>query len=178
MFGIILAVLALIGAAIHVHRQPAPRSRARVAQIYLLWWLVLAIGVGGIASAAVHVFDGPSTAEDIGFTRGDGGFQFENAMGDLALGVVSIMCFWFRGNFWIAALTFLTIQYGGDAYGHFYQWIENDNTATGNVGPPLWLDIILPAVGWVMFAIFRRAGGERAVEQQAAERPSEVAPAT
>jgi GNAT superfamily N-acetyltransferase len=29
------------------------------------------------------VFDGAAIAEEIGFTRGDGGFQFENAMGDL-----------------------------------------------------------------------------------------------
>jgi hypothetical protein len=174
MFSIALAVLALIGAAVQVSREPKPRSRARVAEVYLLWWLVVAIGVGGIVSAAVHVFDGPATAEDIGFTRGDGGFQFENAMGDLALGVVSIMCLRFRGNFWIAALTFVTIQYGGDAYGHFYQWIENDNTEPGNIGPPLWLDIILPAVGWVMFAIFKRAGGVHAVDEDAGK----VAPAT
>jgi hypothetical protein len=169
MLSIALAILALIGAAIQTYRQPAPRSRARVAETFLLWWFALAIGVGALLGAAVHVFNGPATAEYIGFTRGDGGFQFENAMGDLALGVVSIMCLRFRGTFWIAALTFLTIQYGGDAYGHFYQWIENDNTEPGNVGPPLWLDIILPVVGWSLFAIFKRAGGERAAE---------VAPAT
>jgi hypothetical protein len=35
----------------------------------------------------------------IGYTRGDGGFQWENAMGDLAIGVVGIMAYWFRGHF-------------------------------------------------------------------------------
>jgi hypothetical protein len=168
MVTIALAVLALIGAAIHTWRQPRPHRPARTLEIFLVWWLAMAIGVGGIASAAVHVLDGPATAEEIGFTRGDGGFQFENAMGDLALGVVGIMCIWFRGNFWIAALTFVTIQYYGDAYGHFYQWIANGNTEVGNIGPPLWLDIILPTVGWLLFAMFKRAGGERAAEVAAA----------
>jgi hypothetical protein len=36
--------------------------------------ILVAIGIGGILQAAAHVFDGPATAESIGFTRGDGGF--------------------------------------------------------------------------------------------------------
>jgi hypothetical protein len=160
MPGVVLAVVALVGATIQTYRQPKPRSHAQIAEIFLLWWLVVAVGVSSIVGAAFHVFDGAAIAEEIGFTRGDGGFQFENAMGDLALGVVGVMCLWFRGNFWIAALTFLAIQYLGDAYGHFYQWIENDNTEPYNIGVPLWLDIILPVVGWSLFAIYKRAGSE------------------
>jgi hypothetical protein len=170
MPGVVLAIVALVGATIQSFRQPKPRSHARTAEIFLLWWLVVAVGVSSIVGAAFHVFDGAAIAEEIGFTRGDGGFQFENAMGDLALGVVGVMCLWFRGNFWIAALTFLAIQYLGDAYGHFYQWIENDNTEPYNIGVPLWLDIILPVVGWSLFAIYKRAGSE--------ERTAEVARAT
>lgn len=50
----------------------------------------------------------------IGYTRGDGGFQWENAMGDLAIGVVGVMAYWFRGHFWLATIVVLTVQYFGD----------------------------------------------------------------
>src|SRR5919109_5348443 len=69
-------------------------------------------------------------------------------MGDLAIGVTGLLCVRFRNpGFWLAVLLVLAIQYYGDAYGHVYQWIENDNTEQGNVGPPLWVDVIVPTVG-------------------------------
>jgi hypothetical protein len=38
-----------------------------------------------------HIFDGEQVAKEICFTRGDGGFQFENAMGDLSIGVAGFV---------------------------------------------------------------------------------------
>jgi Family of unknown function (DUF6790) len=48
------------------------------------------VGIGSIVGAAYRIFDGPQAAELIGYTRGNGGFQWENAMGDLAIGVVGV----------------------------------------------------------------------------------------
>jgi hypothetical protein len=157
MPALILMILTPIGAWIHLRRDTQPRSRERTLEIFLLWWLAVPIGVAGVLGAAVHVFDGPATAEMIGFTRGDGGFQFENAMGDLAIGVTGLLCIRFRGYFWLAVLLVTAIQYYGDAYGHFFQWIENDNTDDGNIGPPLWLDLIVPTVGLILYRLYTRA---------------------
>jgi hypothetical protein len=157
MPALILMILTPIGAWIHLRRDTQPRSRERTLEIFLLWWLAVPIGVAGVAGAASHVFDGPATAEMIGFTRGDGGFQFENAMGDLAIGVTGLLCIRFRGYFWLAVLLVTAIQYYGDAYGHFFQWIENDNTDDGNIGPPLWLDLIVPTVGLILYRLYTRA---------------------
>jgi hypothetical protein len=41
-------VLALVVATIHRWRDKQPRSRARTLEIYLLWWLVIAIGLGNV----------------------------------------------------------------------------------------------------------------------------------
>lgn len=169
MPALILTVLAPIGAWIHLRRDSLPRTRARTLEIYLLWWLAVAIGVASVLGAGFHVFDGPDIAEMVGFTRGDGGFQFENAMGDLAIGVTGLLCIRFRGNFWLAVLLVAAIQYYGDAYGHFYQWIENDNTKSGNIGPPLWLDLVVPTVGLVLYWLYTRA--------TAASRPPVTEPA-
>ena len=126
--------------------------------MFLLWWLALAVGVAGIAGAAFHVFDGPAIAEMIGYTRGDGGFQFENAMGDLAIGVAGVLCIWIRGNFWLATIVVTSIQYYGDALvGHVHQWLANGNTEPGNIGIPLYLDVIVPVVATVLYVLMRRA---------------------
>jgi hypothetical protein len=154
---LILTIVAPIAALIHLRRDSVPKSRARTLEVFLLWWLGLAIGLASVVGAAYHVFDGPATAELIGFTRGDGGFQFENAMGDLAIGVTGLLCIRIRGTFWLAVLLVTAIQYYGDAYGHFYQWIVNDNTEVGNIGPPLWLDLIVPTVGLVLYALYTKA---------------------
>jgi hypothetical protein len=174
MPALVLTLIAPIGAWIHLRRHPEPRSRERTLRTFLLWWLVLPIGLAGVGITASHVFNAAATAEDIGFTRGDGGFQFENAMGDLAIGVTGLLCVRFRNpGFWLAVLLVTAIQYYGDAYGHVYQWIENDNTEQGNVGPPLWVDVIVPTVGLALYAAYQPAA--RAVASADAPAPADVA---
>lgn len=157
MVTLALTILAPLGAAIYLWRRPDPRTRERKLEVYLLWWFALALGVASVLTGFVHVFDGQDTAEQIGFTRGDGGFQFENAMADVAVGVCSLLCLKIRGTFWVAALVFSSILYYGDAVGHVYQWLHNDNTEPGNVGIPLFLDFLVPAVATALYLGYRTA---------------------
>jgi hypothetical protein len=161
MIFLVYPVVAIVGATIHNLRH-RDADRAKKIETYLIWWLVAAIGVGNIVGGLFHVFDGPEIAEEIGFTRGDGGFQFENAMADIAIGVIAVMCAWFRGNFILAVLVAITISWWGDGYGHIYQAEVNDNHDPDNTGIVLYSDFILPAVAWVLYILFRRAGGDEA----------------
>lgn len=167
MIFIFWIVLALLVATVHRWRDKERQTRARTPEIYLLWWLVIAIGAAGIVGGLFHVFDGKQIAEEIGFTRGDGGFQFENAMGDIAIGTIAVLCFWFRGNFWLAVLIAAAISLWGDGYGHVHQAIEYDNHDPDNTGIVLYTDFIVPAVGLIFYALFRRAcGGQPAREPE------------
>ncbi|MCH9640329.1 MAG: hypothetical protein K0U71_01315 [Actinomycetia bacterium] len=158
----ILAVaVALIGGFVQSRRH---KDRP-AADIHLVWWMVAVVGVASVIGAGFHIFDGPHIAEMIGYTRGNGGFQWENAMGDLAIGVVGIMSYWFRGHFWLCVLVVLTIQYVGDAAGHIYFWIAQGNTQPYNIGIPLWSDILLPIVMWALYAWSRRSGGAALVRR-------------
>ncbi|MCW2688465.1 MAG: integral rane protein [Mycobacterium sp.] len=125
----------------------------------MVWWMVWVVGVASLVGAAYHIFDGAQTAELIGYTRGDGGFQWENAMGDMAIGVVGIMGYRFRGYFWLCTIVVL-IQYIGDAAGHIYFGVVDDNTSPYNIGFPLWTDILLPIVMWLLYIRSRRANGD------------------
>ncbi len=152
--------LALVLTGIHLLRhRDEQRTRAQTAGVFLRYWLGYAIGLASIFGAMFHIFDGEQVAKEICFTRGDGGFQFENAMGDLSIGVAGILCLFIRDpRFWLAVIIVTTIQYWGDAYGHFYQMIENDNHCTDNTGPVLWMDIIGPLVAIGLYVLMRRGG--------------------
>lgn len=150
--------LALVVAGVHLFRhRHEQRGSGETAGIFLRYWLAIAIGVGSLFGAMFHIFDGPQVAQEICFTRGDGGFQFENAMGDVAIGVAGILCLFIRDpKFWLAVVIVATIQLWGDAYGHIYQMIENDNHCTDNSGPVLWTDIASPLVAIVLYILMRR----------------------
>lgn len=152
----IYALVALLGAGIQLRRRPADRERA--VEVILLWWLVVAIGVAGIVGGLFHLFDGPSIAREIGFTRGDGGFQTEVGFGDLALGVAAVLCIWFRDRYWLAIVVVATISLWGDAFGHIHQAVVNDNHDPDNTGPVLYADILFPLVAIVLYALRERAG--------------------
>ncbi len=154
-------LVALIGAGIHLWRHKEQRGAAAVSRVLLMYWLGIAIGVASIFGSAFHVFDAKETAEGIGFVpwnaTGTGAFQFENAMGDLAIGVAGLLCFWIRDlKFWLAVVIIATIQFWGDAYGHIYQMVEHDNHASENSGVILWIDILNPAILIVLYWLTRR----------------------
>lgn len=158
MPALVFALIAVIGAAVSIRRH---RGEGRLAvDTLMVWWLVVAVGIAGVVGALFHIFDGKQIAEQIGYTRGDGGFQFENAMGDMAIGVAAILARWFRGYYWLAVTIVLTIQYLGDAGGHIYFWIAEDNTEPDNVGIPLWFDFILPIVAMLLYWLSWRRGGD------------------
>lgn len=151
------AAIALIGAAIHRHRDKQPRSAARSFEIFLIWWMVVAVGIAAIFGAMFHFFDGPDTAREIGFTNGDGGFQTEVGFADLAVGVLGVLCARFRDGFLLAAVLAVSICYLGDAYGHIHQAAIHDNHTRDNTGLVLWSDFIVPLVAIGLYALQRRA---------------------
>jgi hypothetical protein len=138
-------------------RRGEDRTTGQSAGVVLKYWLAIGIGLGSIAGGLFHVFDAEQVAREICFTRGDGGFQFENAMGDLSVGVAAFLCLFIRDpRFWLAVIIVSTIQFWGDAYGHIYQMIENDNHCTDNTGPVLWMDIAGPFVAIALYLVMRR----------------------
>jgi hypothetical protein len=153
---VLYLLVALVGAAVHVWRHPGERGAEAVVETFLLWWIVVTIGVAGIVGALFHLFDGPAVAREIGFTRGDGGFQTEVGFGDLALGVAAVLCIWIRDRYWLAILIVAAISLWGDAYGHIHQAIVNDNHDPDNTGPVLYSDILVPLVGLLLYGARER----------------------
>jgi hypothetical protein len=160
MPSLVFALVALAGAAVQIARQRKREHAPLAVDTLLVWWLVVAVGVTSIVGSLFHIFDGAQIAEEIGYTRGDGGFQFENAMGDMAIGVAAVLGRWLRGYFWLAVLIVLSIQFLGDAGGHVYFWLAEDDTQPDNVGLTLAFDVILPFVTAALYWLSWRRGGD------------------
>ncbi len=159
MIYVFYASVAVLGAATHLWRHPADRAPARAVEVVLIWWIVVTIGVAGIVGAGFHLFDGPGVAREIGFTRGDGGFQTEVGFGDLALGVAAVLCIWLRDRYLLAVIVVATISLWGDAYGHIHQEVINDNHDPDNTGPVLYADILFPLVAIALYVARERLTG-------------------
>jgi hypothetical protein len=162
---VVYALVAVLGAAIHLWRHPADRAADRAVEVALVWWIVVTIGVAGIVGAGFHLFDGPHIAREIGFTRGDGGFQTEVGFSDLALGVAAVLCIWFRDRYLLAVIIVVAISLWGDAYGHIHQEVVNDNHAPDNSGAILYADILFPLVAAILYAARERVQSGRAFAQ-------------
>ncbi len=156
MIYVVYALVALSGAGIQLWRHPEKREAAQALEVVLLWWIVVTIGIGGVVGGLFHLLDGPSIAREIGFTRGDGGFQTEVGFGDLALGLAALLCVRFRDRYWLAILIVAAISLWGDAYGHIHQEVANDNHDPDNTGAVLYADIVFPLVGLTLYALRER----------------------
>ncbi len=159
MIFVFWVVVGLMGAAIHLWRDKQPRTDARVLEVLLLYWLVVPIGIGGLVGGIYHLVDGPSTAQTIGFTNGDGGFQTEVGFGDLGVGVAGILCIWFRDRFWLAVIAIASISLIGDGFGHIHQEVANDNHDPDNTGAVLYSDFAVPILAMALYGLLERARG-------------------
>ena len=157
MIYVVYLLVAVIGAAIQILREGRPEA-SRTVEIAIVWWIVVMIGVAGIVGGLFHIFDGPAIAKEIGFTRGDGGFQTEVGFGDLGLGIAAVLCIWIRDRFMLAVLIVAAVSLWGDAYGHIHQAVVNDNHDPDNTGPVLYTDVLVPLVGLGLYGMRERLG--------------------
>lgn len=158
MIFIFWGVVALAFAGVHLLRHRDQRSREEVVEWLLVYWLMIAIGLAGIVGGLYHLFDGAQIAEEIGFTRGDGGFQDEVGFGDVAVGVGAFLCRFIRDPmYWLAVLVIATLSLWGDGIGHIHQAIEYDNHDPDNTGVVLYTDFLYPLIGIVLYVLWWRA---------------------
>jgi Family of unknown function (DUF6790) len=136
-------VLGLVVGAVHVYLDKQPRTRGRVAEIFLLWMLVITAGLASVSAFIAHTVFADATAASIGWPAGNP-FQSEVAVANLAVGILGILCYWMRGNFWIATVIGFSVWWLGDAVVHIRSIVVDANYAPNNAGVTFYLDILVP----------------------------------
>jgi hypothetical protein len=145
MFQLIFVVLAVLAASIHLAFSRRRRAGSgAIIETYLLYLFVIYVGLMGLLTAYAHVFRPLQTSASIGWSASP--YEYEVGMADLMVGVLGVLCLWFRGNFWLATAIANAVWLLGDAIGHVRQVVENNNHAKDNSGLFLYLEFLMPVV--------------------------------
>jgi hypothetical protein len=129
-------------------------TKKRIVEIFLMSFLVISVGIGSIWAFIGHAFLSAQVAASIGWAAGNP-FQLEVAFANLAIGVLGILCYWIRGNFWIATVISSSIFLIGAAYIHIINMFQFANYAPGNAGSVLYMDIIGPIILIVLIILYK-----------------------
>jgi hypothetical protein len=146
-------ILGLVVGAVHLFLDKQPRTKARVAQIFLLWLLVITVGIQGVFAFIGHTVFADATAASIGWPAGNP-FQSEVAVANLSVGVLGILCYWMRGNFWVATVIGFAVWFLGDAVVHIRSIVVEANYAPNNAGVTFYLDILVPVILIALLAYY------------------------
>lgn len=142
---LIFVIFALLVAALHIYRDRQALTREGIARIVLLWLLVIGVGLGGIMAFIGHTVFASSTAASIGWPAGNP-FQTEVAVANLAVGVLGVLCYWLRDNFWVATVIANSVFQLGAAVVHINQIVVAQNYSPNNAGIVLYTDILVPLI--------------------------------
>jgi hypothetical protein len=134
-----------------------PLNNERIVEIFLLTFLVLSVGIGSIWAFIGHAFISSQVAANIGWAPGSP-FQLEVAFANLSIGVLGVLCYWIRGNFWTATVISSSIFLLGAAYGHIINMLQFANYAPGNAGAVFYMDIIGPIILIVLLIVYKVMG--------------------
>lgn len=129
-------------------------NRKKIVEVFLLSFLVISVGFGSIWGFIGHFFLSAQVANNIGWAAGNP-FQLEVAFANLAFGILGILCYWLRGNFWTATVISSSVFLLGDAYVHIINIIQYGNYASGNAGSVLYMDIIGPIILIMLLILYR-----------------------
>jgi hypothetical protein len=148
---IVVILVALAVATVHLFVSKKPRTGRRAAEIYLLYTLVVGVGIGGLFGAMGHLFAADKVAEQLGWATGSP-FQTEVGLFDLAFGVLGICCIWFRGQWWYAVTLGWAIFAVGAAGVHLHDMSGSANNGSLNAGSVL-PDLIVPVLLVVLLVV-------------------------
>jgi len=159
---LILFVLSFVVAGVHIYRDKQPRTGRRIAEIILLWLLVINTGLGGIYAFMGHTFAADEVARSIGWPEGNP-FQTEVAVANLAIGTLGILCYWIRDNFWTASVIATSVWLLGAATIHIVEMVNANNYNPGNAGLIFYMDIIGPLL-LIALLLYSRSAGQARVQ--------------
>jgi hypothetical protein len=155
LLSLFFLVLGLVVGAVRVYLDKQPRTKGRVAEIFLLWFLVITVGILSAFFFVGHTVFAATTAASIGWPAGNP-FQSEVAVANLTIATLGILCYWIRGNFWVAAVIAFCVQWLGAAVVHIREILVAANFAPNNAGMTLYMDILMPMILLALLVYYLR----------------------
>src|SRR5882757_4265224 len=157
MLFLLCFVLALAIAAVRVYLDKHPRTKGRVVETILVWLLVICVGVASVLTFVADAFFADRMAASLGWPAGNP-FQSLVAVANLSVGVLGILCYWIRGNFWLATVIGFSIWWLGAGAVHIREMVVSANYAPNNAGATPYMNILVPIVLIALLTYGKRAG--------------------
>jgi hypothetical protein len=147
-------VLSLAAFLIHLYLDKAPRTKERVLELFLLYQIVFSLGLTSLMAFYGLTFMKEYVAKISGWAS----CTFEQLLANvnLAFGILGILCIWYRGYFWMATILGFSIWILSDGITHLLDMWMNHNYTPGNIGVPLWTDIIVPIILLILLVFYMR----------------------
>jgi len=155
MIWIFCLALVVIFSLVSIFRMKKPRSAGKVVETILLYLFVFQVGLMCLMSFYNHVFNGPAIATLIGWSAGSP-FQYEVGMMNLGLGVLGVLCIWYRKDFWLATAIIASVTMVGCGVGHVREIIVNNNWSPYNAGPGIWIQTVLVPIALLVLVHYYR----------------------
>lgn len=154
MFNNLILLLTFISATIHIFLKRTTLTRNQIIDLYLLYFLIGAVGIIGGMGFIGHVFFANEVDRLIGWPTGSP-FQFEVGFSDGAWALLGFLCIYFRGNFWLATAIGWSFFLLGATFGHIKQTLVHGNYAPYNYGIIL-PDLLVPVIFLILFVLKSR----------------------
>ena len=155
MVFLVCFVLALAVAAVQLYLDKQPRTRERVVETFLLWLLVVCVGVASVLTFIADAFFAEQMATSLGWPAGNP-FQSLVAVANLTIGVLGILCYWKRENFWVATVIAFAVWWPGAAVVHIRDTVVSGNHAPNNTGVTVYMDILVPVILVALLIYYER----------------------
>jgi hypothetical protein len=146
-------LVTLIGAGAQIFLKRDTITRGGAAEILLVWFFGIELGVAGIWAFIAHTAFAAQVATSIGWPAGNP-FQQEVAVTNLAIGVLGFLSVRMDRSFRLATIISFSIVMIGAGIGHIYQLVIFNDTAINNAGPVMYLDFIVPLI-MILLYFFR-----------------------
>jgi hypothetical protein len=151
-------VVALVIGALQLYRDEQPRANRLVAETFLLWLLVICVGMASVLTSVGDAFFAKMMAASLGWPAGNP-FQSEVAVANLSIGTLGILCYWMRGNFWVATVIAFSVWWLGAAAVHIRDIVVSANYAPNNAGVTLYMDLLAPVILSGLLIYYERVKG-------------------
>jgi hypothetical protein len=147
-FTLSFLVVGLIASGISLLRAPKPLTMPVVVEALFSYFVLFSIGFSLFYNFVLHSFFGEMTAGFIGWKNSP--FQAEVGFASLGYAVVGFLAFRRSFDLRVAAVTGPALFLFCAGVAHVRQIVLAHNFAPGNAGVILYMDFLLPVIGFVL----------------------------
>lgn len=140
---------------IHVFKlRSEERTPPRLLELFLLYQIVFSLGITSLVAFVGLTFMSEYIAQYTDWPSSP--FEQQLANVNLGYGLLGILSIWFRGLFWAATIIGFSVWILGDGIHHLYHYFMEGNASEGNIGVPLYTDILIPTLLLVLLYFYLR----------------------